>query len=804
MRISPMYLSSLLLCIFTHSSMASKNPVTLDKFPSSGFSSPVGLGDSATVTYKLTNKLPYPVKFFSSFSNQGKGFNIANACANKTTNPGESCIINVTFAPLVEGVQETQLTYGYDNNRILAPKLSAQGVGFSPNGNVTGVFSDVPASFNLNNPEQQPTVTVTYTNPGPGVVLGYAGNADGTDLLTTAPTSIATIAVLPGSSCGTASAPVQLKAGDHCQVQGQLTPVGIGSVTIAGLFTYSGSKTATPSAQSSVAQGSGTCVPNISASLKLPSSTNFYEDNVVVFTIANQCQTGTASLGEVSVSGAFSPSSGQTATVTKGTDTCSNTILAAGAPPCQVMASVISSGSSNSTMTVTAAVLTDSTTIHANTSASVTVNQYQHQVTFINQCSFPVWYGVANDNTTNKADPTSPAAPNNYLLTGQVSGHPPQTTTLVFPNDYFGLFFPRTGCTTVGGQLFCQTGQCAPDAPPNGGRCALGNEPEPPYTKIEMNFFASAQSDNSFDGDYDVSMIEGFNVPVEMKAYGPAGAVTAFNPASPSSANNTSFQCTGAGAPIQAVNPPTPTAPLASCPWVVTPPSTNTMEPQFFTFVTDGDSAAGQNNCSCSGANPVCGIAYKANNPQAGNLIMSCGQYLGTWALKTLCTQPFATTVPLTSNNDPRVRFNCDADISTIAGTQSGYTPGTTLSSIYGCVFDLANPTVLNSCYKDSSVSTNLCCGATDWNTTNPYTTAQDRQATTTNPDWGGPTASRASTIVPTPYETIVWYKNACPTAYSYPFDDHSTSFYCKKDNGGNNVQMNYQVVFCPGGLTGS
>jgi hypothetical protein len=30
--------------------------------------------------------------------------------------------------------------------------------------------------------------------------------------------------------------------------------------------------------------------------------------------------------------------------------------------------------------------------------------------------------------------------PNNYLLTGQVSGQAPQTITLVFPNDYFGLF----------------------------------------------------------------------------------------------------------------------------------------------------------------------------------------------------------------------------------------------------------------------------------------------------------------------------------------------------------------------------
>lgn len=535
------------------------------------------------------------------------------------------------------------------------------------------------------------------------------------------------------------------------------------------------------------------CISSPTVTLPLPTNVFQFSDNIVQYTFTNTCPTN-ASIGLVNVNATLGNTllaSNAQVTLTVGKDNCSNKTLSPFGS-CTVSASVIPQ--TTGTLTVTAGTVSQGVPVSAATSAPVSANNYQHTVTFVNQCPFPVWYGVAND-SPNKLDPTSPASPDDYLLNAQVPGQPPTTKSLTFPVEYIGEFFARTGCQTIGNQLFCQTAQCTPDAPPNGGRCLLNQEPSPPFTKIEMNFFNTAQGDGSFDGVYDISLIEGFNVPVEMKALGPQATVTPFPPA-----NNTAFQCGGAGAPFQAANPPTPDAPLGSCPWVVTPPNNGVLAPQFFNFVTDGDEAAGQNNCSCTAANPVCGIAFKAADPQKGNLIMFCGQLLGTWALKTLCTQPFATTVTLTPNNDTRLRYNCDEDISTVPGTQPGYTAGTTLSDIYGCNFNPLIPTVLNSCYK-SGVSNNLCCGAVDWNTTNPYVTAQDTQASDTNSDWGSPTS--VSPIVPSPYETIVWYKNACPTAYSYPFDDHSGSFFCKQSPSGTNVKMNYQVVFCPGGLTG-
>ena len=44
---------------------------------------------------------------------------------------------------------------------------------------------------------------------------------------------------------------------------------------------------------------------------------------------------------------------------------------------------------------------------------------------------------------------------------------------------------------------------------------------------------------------------------------------------------------------------------------------------------------------------------------------------------------------------------------------------------------------------------------------------------------------------------TLWWLKKACPSAYTYPFDDMSSTFTCK--NMQNNVNsVNYQISFCP------
>ena len=43
----------------------------------------------------------------------------------------------------------------------------------------------------------------------------------------------------------------------------------------------------------------------------------------------------------------------------------------------------------------------------------------------------------------------------------------------------------------------------------------------------------------------------------------------------------------------------------------------------------------------------------------------------------------------------------------------------------------------------------------------------------------------------------LQYLKAGCPTAYTYPYDDKSSTFTCSVMSGGNNV-VNYDIVWCP------
>lgn len=88
-----------------------------------------------------------------------------------------------------------------------------------------------------------------------------------------------------------------------------------------------------------------------------------------------------------------------------------------------------------------------------------------------------------------------------------------------------------------------------------------------------------------------------------------------------------------------------------------------------------------------------------------------------------------------------------------------------------------------------------------------PYLTWETQQAYTSNTDWiNGGSGSSTSRLSPTPQQSIQWLKDACPTAYSYPFDDHSSTFNCNTSDAAqqNQVNMDFEIVFCPGGVIGA
>lgn len=783
---------AILLSMFLMEAHAGVDPVAASLSPTTGFRT-VNIGESTSVVYTLTvnPKFPGAVVLHTMFKQTGGRFSIVDNCNNKSVNPGGKCQVIITFTPTGSTPSSTQMSFRYNNNVISLPALRAAGT--STVTNVVGSITSLPAQFTLSNPEQQPIFKVTYTNKGSTNVTGFAGNSAGTNLLSATPDSVATVSVVSGANfCGTSGSPVTLKPGEKCTISGKLTPIALGQLLVSGLFTYNnGTRTVNPQGNSSVINGSGHCQLTAEATLPFQNPTFQFADNVLQFTFTNHCTSTSVVLGNVSYTGSgtssspsITPSSGSSGTQF---DNCSGATLNP-SNSCTVLVSVIPQAAGS--LSITAAVIADSLTASAQTSTTVQTPSYTHKVTFVNQCPFPVWYGVSQP--TGSTDPTPNPSPTAYLLAAQVDGAAPSTKSITFPGSYFGQFFPRTGCNIQGSSFICATGDCASGT---NAQCPANNgNVFEPFTRVEEVFPSSTTQ-----GGYDVSLINGSSVPAEIKGLGPLSSQFT-SPAAP-------LVCTGGGAPIQPpytqFNPsypppppplpplPAPATPLGNCPWQYTSPSPSTL----FNFVSNGTTVTDCSSCSSS---TVCGLAFQTT-PSAGNIVLACGNLLGYWTINQLCSGN-VTYVGANPALNPTTVFNCNSPITNISS--QSYPSGTTVYDLYACVPQGAT---LQSCYNASSgIST--CCGSEDWNAISPYLTWQTQQAFTANPDWVNGSTGGHPALSPTPLESIEWLKRACPTAFSYPFDDHSSTFSCNTSDAGqqNQVAMDFEIVFCPGGIIGA
>lgn len=746
--------------------IAGGDPVSWQLSPSSGFPS-TAVGEQSVVQYTFTNKLPCAKKLVISKQTTGGNFNVINGCAQSLAS-NASCTVTIAFNPVKAGTSTFQMTYGYDDNRIVLPRLVAVSTGV-PTSGLHGAIADLPAVLNINT---SVTFNATYTNTGTTALTGCTFSNP--NFFTSTGVTVSSLT----SSSGTPACTSTLAAGASCQVLGQLvTSTNTGALTIQGPVTCDGGVSASPHA-TTVVSNPANCV-SVSTVLPLPSSTYTYADNVVQFKLSNTCASA-ASLSGLTVS-----ASGVTATVTQASSspltTCASSIAANSS--CIVSASIIPQAAGS--MTIELSALASGSSVSGATSAAVTTPGYTHTIHFINQCPFPVWYGVSQP-----GDPTVNPSPAAYLLLPQVSGVAPVTKSITISGSYGGQFFPRTGCSLTGGNFVCATGDCGSGA---NAQCSPSGNVTEPYTRIEETFTASSQ------GGYDLSLINGASIPVEFKGLGPA--------TSQSSSPDAPFVCSAAGAPIQVAYTPftpqyppapppqgpssAPTVPLGSCPWTYTAPSTTYSE--LFNFVTFTTSV--QNCSSCTGSQ-VCGLAFDPTSP-AGTIVLSCGNLIGYWTINQLCSGN-VTYNGVDPSLNPSTVFHCN-DLLTSYSSQN-YPAGTSVYDLYSCA---PQGLTLGSCYN-SNTGTSTCCGAVDWNTTSPYLTWESQQAYSSNPLWLNGNDGGLSTLVPTPQASIAWLKDACPTAYSYPFDDHSSTFNCNTSDAAqqNPVNMDFDVVFCPGGLT--
>lgn len=356
-----------------------------------------------------------------------------------------------------------------------------------------------------------------------------------------------------------------------CYIGVHFQPTAAGQSSIQLTYGYNNNRIPVPTLLANSIGGSGSgCVQPVTGcvsgttncQLQLPASTYQYADNVVKFVFQNTCTSQSAILGQASVT---SNQSSSVATVTTAAqfDTCSNQALAAGAA-CYVIASVIPQQTTTSALTIQASLPENGTPVTQSTTTSAVIampNQTStHNIVFVNQCPFPVWYEFENNGTSAPtADPTPPGG--SYQLNAPSANGIPSPLLLPVAAYTNGAIYGRTGCNTTTG--VCATGTCTSISASDPMRCAVGVHPSNSIqlTKIEM--FMPATPNN--DGVYDVSMVNGFNVPAEFRSLAPASA-------------NELFGCgQSAGALIQpAIAQPSSGDGLGNCPWTFSPPNTGT------------------------------------------------------------------------------------------------------------------------------------------------------------------------------------------------------------------------------------
>jgi hypothetical protein len=778
-----------------------QNPIQPTLAPTAGFPSQTQVGTTYTVTYTLQNNLNAAERLKQiGVTTSTAGFTVVDNCSNKTVAAGGACKVTIQFLPAAAGKASIQLTLNYDYNVVPLPALTTTAVaGPTPGtGQIDGVVTaPLPSSTSSGTSYQ---VQFTFMNSGSASVTptGVPLTGDMTNV-----TNNCTAALAPNATC-TITGTLALNTAGIASV-GATYEYGTGDDAMTVPLTTS----TTVTSNASCAQVSGI------TTLALPISTYQYADNVVQFQFTNNCVAGSADLGKVSLTASLSSTDVST-NLNLGNDTCSEQTLAPGAS-CVVNAAIVPTSTGNNlsvtaTLPYTAGERTPSpatATTSTSSSNGVVANDANHRmISVINQCPYPVWAtfqagnvvasGQATTNCKTDADCpansscnpsaddnkglcywSNPAVDANHtngrLLPALANGTPDTLNFTILETNgqasggrpavsgsaiYSGGMLGRLGCTGTGSDLKCRVNNCATGAD---GLCQPGQSigsPPVAFNAVEFTFLPSGT-----DGVYDMQMIDGVAIPMEMKGRGPSDVGTA-----------PYYNCQATGAPIQPASPPL-TA-LGNCSYDMAPPEgadiTN------YRYVTPVSPQVLCNaDSDCSGGN-VCGLGYVASVNKTNKV---CGALEGyTSVNKGICSQTQSDFGTDKAGND----------LSTTLYVNTFHCNQESNRQLYACTHP-----PLGSCYSQDA-SPETCCGCADWwtesggNITVPQSTQSctGGDSTGPNPDW-------TALVQP----TVQWIKKACPTAYSYQYDDPSSSYRCTVSNG-NETVTNYQVVFCPGGKT--
>jgi Thaumatin family len=388
------------------------------------------------------------------------------------------------------------------------------------------------------------------------------------------------------------------------------------------------------------------------------------------------------------------------------------------------------------------------------------VNQYcdsaiTHQCTFI-----PVGATLVPSTRACSANADCAATEFCSTATGTCASVPPDGNgwelpagggqAICVPTPWAGRFWARTGCrfsgTTCGspGVDCCDTGSCLGDDNKTFSLyCRLSAVP--PATLVELNFLTYPTEDT-----YDVSMVDGFNVAVEI-----APASGTFDSTLPPG----TFYAPWCGRPgcaenCASVTPCSWKIDAASCPFLMQavvpqhcsrdpdcPTATSKCNPAgICTCVTSADCASGQ----------VCGTSALNGGSR------TCGPYVGCLSAAKACAA------------DPTLGAPLDCSVN---------------DDLFGCT----GATYGASCYTSGASS--ACCGCPTWS---PAGTCAG-----TNARWS--TLAESTPFPPSTAGFAKTFHDVCPNAYSYQYDDKVSTFSCRGTGAAS--QPDYAITFCPGSV---
>jgi len=332
-----------------------------------------------------------------------------------------------------------------------------------------------------------------------------------------------------------------------------------------------------------------------------------------------------------------------------------------------------------------------------------------------------------------------------------------QSAQLCIPKGWGGRFWGRTGCTQQDGGLSCRTGQCGPPYPAT-GELECTSSGNAPMTLFEPTL-DTIQGVGIVDF-YDVSLVSGYNVPLEVKPSSSGCVVTGactsdLNETCPTALQVTGPACTQGECPlggfcVDDVCVVGCLDPCDACGASSPPAELDCMANMDF-YCCGGAQASN----SCNSASATCFDDRDCQNLSNGVLTATCD------TSTNLCMRACTKNADCPSGTCDTAAGQCAPPLVSCASEACPMPPAPQPAP--SCDMGLLG----GVCVPQSD-----CCG--------PYNASWTQAAETAG---GG---SRTWTSI---------FKQACPTAYSYQFDDPTSTFTCLDPAGG---ELDYQITFCP------